>query len=332
MIYKKWHEPMTALEAVYHLRFKAPDHPPPPCFSSLTRGELFMQAWEELFSERQLKMPPPPSDLIAESGTGPWEKPLRRPTPARLRTRFLRCYERTGMMVEAAARAGVAVRTVQRWREKLPKFAARLETARGRRREMLEELAEQRASAVVRKPVFHQGNLIANDERYNDIMLMRVLGRFDRAEDRAIRRRELEAAIERGVARAIGAVRPAAASESVPQVTPLVTPVGNDRAALLELELIQMRRRLAAAESALLVAGNGRQGSYRRNGRGFQRLGRDGVVRERTRIRVAIRGLASRRWPCDRGGQGPGGSRCQFFREKRRWVHRFSISPARLPW
>jgi len=24
MIYKKWHEPMTALEAVYHLRFKAP--------------------------------------------------------------------------------------------------------------------------------------------------------------------------------------------------------------------------------------------------------------------------------------------------------------------
>ena len=51
--------------------------------------------------------------------------PPRRPTRARLQTYFLRRLELSGSVADAAARAGVTTRTVQRWRAANAAFARR---------------------------------------------------------------------------------------------------------------------------------------------------------------------------------------------------------------
>jgi hypothetical protein len=110
--------------------------------------------------------------------------PPKRPTRARLQTYFLRQFARSGSQADAAARAGVAPRTVQRWRLVNPAFAQRYETVLKARVEILEDLAMRRAMGADRRPVFHGGKQIATVERHNDAMLMRVLARFDRLRER----------------------------------------------------------------------------------------------------------------------------------------------------
>jgi hypothetical protein len=110
--------------------------------------------------------------------------PPKRPTRARLQTYFLRQFARSGSLADAAARAGIAPRTVQRWRLANPAFAKRYETVLETRVEILEDLAMRRALGADRRPVFHRGKQIATVERHNDAMLMRVLARFDRLRER----------------------------------------------------------------------------------------------------------------------------------------------------
>ena len=52
------------------------------------------------------------------STLSPMDRVPRRRTPARMRTYFLRQFERSGSLMEAAARAGITPRTVQRWRNR----------------------------------------------------------------------------------------------------------------------------------------------------------------------------------------------------------------------
>src|SRR4029453_9962813 len=111
-------------------------------------------------------------------------RPPRRPTPARLQTHFLRRLALSGSVADAAARTGIAPRTVQRWRVANPAFAHRYEEVLARRGEVLEDLAMRRALGADRRPVFHRGKQVASVERHNDAMLMRLLMRFDRLRER----------------------------------------------------------------------------------------------------------------------------------------------------
>ena len=124
----------------------------------------------------------------------------RRPTRARLQTFFLRQFERTGCLADAAAAAGVTPRTVQRWREGNPAFARRYRTVLEGRIELLEDIAMRRACGTDQRPVFHRGKQVATVERHNDLMLMRVLARFDRLRRRSVAIPSVEAEVERRVA------------------------------------------------------------------------------------------------------------------------------------
>ncbi|MBL0898565.1 MAG: hypothetical protein IBJ17_07700 [Reyranella sp.] len=146
--------------------------------------------------------PPDPIDRALRRG------PPSRPTTARLKTYFLRVFERCGSVAEAAARAGITPRTVQRWVATDPKFAARYAETKARRVELLEDLALQRASGRALEPRFYHGQQVATVERHNDRMLLRVLDRFDRAQEREVRAaavaqaaRDMEAEIEKRLAR-----------------------------------------------------------------------------------------------------------------------------------
>lgn len=76
---------------------------------------------------------------------------------------------------------------MQRWRAGNPAFAARYDAVLAERVEILEDLAMRRALGADRRPVFHQGKQVATVDRHNDVMLMRVLARFDRLAARRAR-------------------------------------------------------------------------------------------------------------------------------------------------
>ena len=126
--------------------------------------------------------------------------PPRRPTRARLQTLFLRQFARTGCLADAAAATGVTPRTIQRWREGNPAFARRYRSVLEGRIELLEDLAMRRACGTDQRPVFHRGKQVATVERHNDLMLMRVLARFDRLRWRSAAVPSIEAEVERRVA------------------------------------------------------------------------------------------------------------------------------------
>lgn len=113
--------------------------------------------------------------------------PPHRPTRARLQTWFLRRLALSGSAAEAAARIGITPRTVQRWRVANGVFARRYEEVLSQRLEILEDVAMRRALGADRRPVFHRGKQVASVERHNDMMLMRLLARFDRLRERQAR-------------------------------------------------------------------------------------------------------------------------------------------------
>lgn len=138
---------------------------------------------------------PPAADTNSPMYTAP-----HRRTPARLRTYFLRQFERSGSLMEAAARAGITPRTVQRWRGKDARFAFRYDALIERQEAILADAAIQRAGRVQRRIYCFRGKEVASVERTNDQMLKFMLTRFDRARERAERRRDVDAEIEKRAA------------------------------------------------------------------------------------------------------------------------------------
>jgi hypothetical protein len=126
--------------------------------------------------------------------------PPRRPTRARLQTYFLRLLARSGSVVDAAARAGVAPRTVRHWRATNAVFAQRYDEVLATRVEILEDLAMRRACGADCRPVFHRGKQVATVERHNDAMLVRVLARFDRLAGQRRTHRDFDEEVARRVA------------------------------------------------------------------------------------------------------------------------------------
>lgn len=132
-----------------------------------------------------------------ENAISPMLQAPRRRTPARMRTYFLRQFERSGSLMEAAARAGITPRTVQRWRSRDPRFAFHYNALIERREAILADAAIQRAGRVQRHVYCFRGKEVASTERTNDQMLKFVLSRFDRARERAERRRDFDAEVEK---------------------------------------------------------------------------------------------------------------------------------------
>lgn len=126
--------------------------------------------------------------------------PARKLSPRRLRVKFLRAFQRSGSLAEAAARTGITPRTIQRWRHRDPRFARHYDEVVERQEAILGDLAIRRANSTGRRLHVYHGKEVASVERYNDQMLRFVLSRFDRAHDRAARSRDFEAEVARRVA------------------------------------------------------------------------------------------------------------------------------------
>jgi hypothetical protein len=194
---------MTAREALTILNFYGADARLPPPFDRLSSAEINARAREEALPELQQREQLASEERIArapEALRRALQGRPKRPTPKRLQTYFLRQFERSGSVGDAAARAGVTPRTVQRWRATNPAFAGRYDTLLEHRAEVLEELALQRAAAAEKAPRFYRGKQIATVERHDNSMLMRVLNRFDRAREREQAKRCMDAEVERRVA------------------------------------------------------------------------------------------------------------------------------------
>ena len=181
------------------LRMMQPGIMLPAPFHAMSTADLKARAEREEAAERKRQQQEGAAEAPAAVGVDPIDRALqrgrpKRPTPARLKTYFLRVFERCGSQSEAAARAGVTPRTVQRWRTTDPRFAERYDEIRARRVELLEDLALQRASGRMLEPRFYHGKQVATVERMNDRLLMRVLARFDQAGQRETRAREVELA------------------------------------------------------------------------------------------------------------------------------------------
>jgi len=126
--------------------------------------------------------------------------PPARPTRARLQACFLRHFALSGSVGDAAARTGIAPRSVQRWRTVNPAFARRYGEVLADRVAILEDLAMRRASSIDHRVIFHRGRQVATVERHNDAMLMRVLARFDKQRLREQGGRSFDQEVERQVA------------------------------------------------------------------------------------------------------------------------------------
>lgn len=133
--------------------------------------------------------------------------PPGRPTPARQRTCFLRYFAHCGSVTEAATRAGIVPQTVRRWRKNDPAFARRYDEVQAARLDLLEDLAMRRACSADQRAVFHRGKQVATVERHNDVMLMRVLARFDKLRSREQAWRHFDAEVDRKVAVATAELR-----------------------------------------------------------------------------------------------------------------------------
>jgi hypothetical protein len=139
-----------------------------------------------------------PQQESPDAGTlSPMYRMPRRRTPARMRTYFLRQFERSGSLMEAAARAGITPRTVQRWRSRDPRFAFHYNALIERQEAVLADAAIQRAGRVQRRIYCFRGKEVASVERTNDQMLKFVLSRFDRARERAEQRRDFDTEVEK---------------------------------------------------------------------------------------------------------------------------------------
>lgn len=88
---------------------------------------------------------------------------------------FLAAYAELGTITHAAERVNVERRTVYRWRDKDPTFAAALETASEVAAERLEQEARRRAVEGVEKPVYQGGKLVGSVREYSDTLLIFLL-------------------------------------------------------------------------------------------------------------------------------------------------------------
>lgn len=171
-------EALSWAEAAYYKRIHGNNVRLPSHMAHLTLEELEAKAAEETRPQREAqeaeqsaKRIAAAPDAIRRALAGP---PKRR-TPGRLRVAFLRQLGRWGTISQAAAAIGVDVRTIQRWRGKLPAFNDRCLTALAERAQMLEDDGIARARTRNVRPFFFAGKKVGEVESYDNKMLVQML-------------------------------------------------------------------------------------------------------------------------------------------------------------
>jgi len=120
-------------------------------------------------------------------------RPERLRTPARRRVAFLQHYAACRTLLEAAARAGIDRRTVNRWRQASPAFDRRLNRVVADRREDDFELALLVAGRPNIRPIFYKGEKVGEYEIPNTALALYLMKQADAEERRAEDRRSLAA-------------------------------------------------------------------------------------------------------------------------------------------
>lgn len=172
-------EALSWAEAFYLRKLHGNNVRLPSHMGHLTLAELEAKADEETRPQREAreaelsaKRIEAAPDSLRRALAGP---PKRR-TPGRLRVAFLRQLGRWGTISQAAAAVGVDVRTIQRWRAKLPRFDERCVTALAQRAQMLEDEGIARARKPHVRPFFFAGKKVGEVETYDNRMLVQMMG------------------------------------------------------------------------------------------------------------------------------------------------------------
>lgn len=176
-------EALSWAEAFYLRKLHGKNVRLPSHMGHLSLAELEARAEEETRPQREAQEAAKRAKAIENAGTAMeralFSGPPKHRTPGRIRIVFLAQLERWGMVGQAAAAAGVSVRTIQRWRNDLPKFNERCEEALDRRQQLLEDKAMARAGKATVKPFFYKGQKLGEVENYNDSLLMRMIGQLN---------------------------------------------------------------------------------------------------------------------------------------------------------
>ena len=106
--------------------------------------------------------------------------PPRKKTRATRKRAYCRHLMRWGCHAEAAARAGITDRTARRWRDEDAEFYLRCQAALDLYRSEIWQTAFHRAETPEVKPVWYRGRQIGHIKRFNDTLLLRLVGRLPR--------------------------------------------------------------------------------------------------------------------------------------------------------
>ncbi|MBI3197273.1 MAG: hypothetical protein HYZ40_07145 [Rhodospirillales bacterium] len=176
-------EALSWAEALYYRKLHGNNVRLPAHMGHLSLAELQAKADEETRPQREAAEAAKRAKAIENAGTAMeralFSGPPRHRTPGRIRACFLAQLERWGSVGQAAAAAGVSVRTIQRWRNDNPAFNQRCEDALDRRQQLLEDKAMTRAGKATAKPFFYKGQKLGEAESYNDSLLMRMIGQLN---------------------------------------------------------------------------------------------------------------------------------------------------------
>lgn len=176
-------EALSWAEALYYKQLHGADVRLPSHMAALTLEELQAKADEETRPQREAEEAAKRAQAIEKAGTAMeralFSGPPKHRTPGRIRACFLAQLERWGSVGQAAAAAGVSVRTIQRWRNNIPAFNQRCEEALDRRQQLLEDKAMARAGKATVKPFFFKGRKLGEAESYNDSLLLRMIGQLN---------------------------------------------------------------------------------------------------------------------------------------------------------
>ncbi len=171
-------EALSWAEAAYLKRLHGNNVRLPTHMGHLTLAELEAKADEETRPQREALEAEQSATRIAAAPDAlrrALSGPPKRRTPGRLRVAFLRQLGRWGTISQAAAAVGVDVRTIQRWRAKLPAFNDRCIAALAERAQMLEDDGIARARTRNVRPFFFAGKKVGEIESYDNKMLVHML-------------------------------------------------------------------------------------------------------------------------------------------------------------
>lgn len=141
-----------------------PESPPPTLSSDQSISVLgdSVTPIMELFSGYKFKFPNRRPNLVC---------PEIKKTPINV-ARFLEFIYLTGNLSGACQHINVSFATIGKWRREDPVFAAAMDEAKERHKDVIEDAIHQRGIVGIDKPVFQGGKLVGYQREYSDSLLI----------------------------------------------------------------------------------------------------------------------------------------------------------------